>query len=112
MGDEAATTSASTEKDSGNINKTSPMATLNEQSFKGPRCQETTGVDSAFARQKTSTNKRSNDPSIGGNTPGEGEDKYDYDELMETMDCQIKENGDKVSAKEEKKAVCLKEEVK
>ncbi|KAI3668254.1 hypothetical protein L6452_43331 [Arctium lappa] len=85
MGDEAATTPASTEEDSGNINKTSPMATLNEQSFKGPRCQETTGVDSAFARQKTSTNKRSNDPSIGGNTPGEGEDRYDYDELMETM---------------------------
>ncbi|KAI3715059.1 hypothetical protein L6452_22025 [Arctium lappa] len=38
MGEKAATTSASTEKDNGNINKTSPMATLNEQSFKGPRC--------------------------------------------------------------------------
>ncbi|KAI3692552.1 hypothetical protein L6452_32369 [Arctium lappa] len=64
MGDEAATTPASTEEESGNINKTSPMATLNEQSFEGPWCQETTGVDSASARQKTSTNKRSNDPSI------------------------------------------------
>ncbi|KAI3677760.1 hypothetical protein L6452_37028 [Arctium lappa] len=85
MGDEAATTPASTEEESGNINKTSPMETLNEQSFKGPRCQETTGVDSASARQKTSTNKRSLDPSIGGNTPGEGEDRYNYDELMETM---------------------------
>ncbi|KAI3759103.1 hypothetical protein L6452_06678 [Arctium lappa] len=38
MGEKAATTPASTEEDSGNINKTSPMATLNEQSFKGPRC--------------------------------------------------------------------------
>ncbi|KAI3692518.1 hypothetical protein L6452_32335 [Arctium lappa] len=65
MGDEAATTSASTEEESGNINKTSPMETLNEQSFEGPWCQETTGVDSASARQKTSTNKRSHDPSIG-----------------------------------------------
>ncbi|KAI3735685.1 hypothetical protein L6452_15193 [Arctium lappa] len=63
MGDEAATTPASTEEESGNINKTSPMATLNEQSFKGPWCQEITGVDSASARQKTSTTKRSNDPS-------------------------------------------------
>ncbi|KAI3715122.1 hypothetical protein L6452_22091 [Arctium lappa] len=85
MGDEAATTPASTEEESGNINKTSPMATLNEQSFEGPWCQETTGVDSASARQKASTNKRSNDPSIGGNTPGEGEDRYNYEELMETM---------------------------
>ncbi|KAI3672948.1 hypothetical protein L6452_39052 [Arctium lappa] len=85
MGKKAATTSASIEKDSGNISKTFPMATLNEQSFKGPRCQETTGVDSASARQKTSTTKRSHDPSIGGNTPGEGEDRYDYLELMDTM---------------------------
>ncbi|KAI3771030.1 hypothetical protein L6452_02182 [Arctium lappa] len=85
MGDEAATTPASTEEESGNINKTSPMATLNEQSFEGPWCQETTGVDSASARQKTSTSKRSNDPSIGGNTLGEGEDRYNYEELMETM---------------------------
>ncbi|KAI3718375.1 hypothetical protein L6452_19242 [Arctium lappa] len=85
MGAEAATTPASTEEESGNINKTSPMATLNEQSFEGPWCQETKGVDSASARQKTSTSKRSNDPSIGGNTPGEGEDRYNYEELMETM---------------------------
>ncbi|KAI3770626.1 hypothetical protein L6452_01766 [Arctium lappa] len=85
MGTEAATTSASTEEDSGNINKTSPMATLNEKSFKGPRCQETTGVDSASARQKASTTKRSHDPSIEGNTSGEGEDRYNYYELMETM---------------------------
>ncbi|KAI3669259.1 hypothetical protein L6452_40486 [Arctium lappa] len=43
MGEQAATTPASTEEDSGNINKTSPMETFNEQSFKGPRCQETKG---------------------------------------------------------------------
>ncbi|KAI3771043.1 hypothetical protein L6452_02195 [Arctium lappa] len=85
MGDEAATTPASTEEESGNINKTSPMATLNEQSFKGPWCQETTGVDSASARQKTSTTKRSNDPSKEGNTSREGEDRYNYQELMDTM---------------------------
>ncbi|KAI3669352.1 hypothetical protein L6452_40585 [Arctium lappa] len=85
MGEKVVTTSASTEKDSGNISKTFPMATLNEQSFKGPRCHETKGVDSASARQKASTTKRSHDPSKGGNTPREGEDRYDYNELMETM---------------------------
>ncbi|KAI3735481.1 hypothetical protein L6452_14980 [Arctium lappa] len=85
MGDEAATTPASTEEKSGNINKTSPMATSNEQSFEGPWCQETKGVDSASARQKTSTTKRSNDPSKEGNTSREGEDSYNYYELMETM---------------------------
>ncbi|KAI3677828.1 hypothetical protein L6452_37098 [Arctium lappa] len=62
MGDEAATTPASTEEES-----------------------ETTGVDSASARQKTSTNKRSNDPSKEGNTSREGEDRYNYQELMDTM---------------------------
>ncbi|KAI3692783.1 hypothetical protein L6452_32606 [Arctium lappa] len=81
MGAKAATTPASTEEVSGNINKTFPMATLGEQSSKGLRCQETTGVAGASARQKTSTTKRSNDPSKGGNTSGEG----DYYELMEAM---------------------------
>ncbi|KAI3735255.1 hypothetical protein L6452_14747 [Arctium lappa] len=111
MGEEAATTSASTEKDSGNISKTFPMATLGEKSTKGPRCQETKGVDGASARQKATTKrsedpsrmgktskkgedstetddlmaKRSHDSSKGGNTLGEGEDRYDYNELMETM---------------------------
>ncbi|KAI3667202.1 hypothetical protein L6452_42251 [Arctium lappa] len=37
MGAKAATTPASTEEVSGNINKTFPMATLGEQSSKGPR---------------------------------------------------------------------------
>ncbi|KAI3692633.1 hypothetical protein L6452_32453 [Arctium lappa] len=85
MGEKAATTSASTEKDSGNISKTFPMATLNEQSFKGPRCQETTGVDSASARQQDSTTKKSHDPLKEGNTFGEGEGRYNYQELMDAM---------------------------
>ncbi|KAI3667295.1 hypothetical protein L6452_42347 [Arctium lappa] len=85
MGEQAATTFANTEEDSGNINKTSSMETLNEQSFKGPWCQEPTGVESASVRQKAPTTKRSHDPSKGGNTPGEGEDRYDYQELMDTM---------------------------
>ncbi|KAI3759566.1 hypothetical protein L6452_07465 [Arctium lappa] len=85
MGEKVATTSASTEKNIGNISKTFPMATLGEQSSKGPRCQETTGVDSASARQKTSINKRSYDPSKEGNTSGEGEDRYNYQELMDAM---------------------------
>ncbi|KAI3701743.1 hypothetical protein L6452_27053 [Arctium lappa] len=71
-------------QDSVNISKTFPMATLGEQSSKGPRCQETKGVEGAFARQKTST-KRSKDPSWVVNTPKGGEDIYNYDELMETM---------------------------
>ncbi|KAI3735545.1 hypothetical protein L6452_15047 [Arctium lappa] len=85
MGEKAATTSPSTEKDSGNIPKTFPMETLGEQSSKGPRCQEPKGADSASAKQKASTTKRSNDHSKGGNIAGEGEDKYNYDELMETI---------------------------
>ncbi|KAI3681092.1 hypothetical protein L6452_35874 [Arctium lappa] len=39
----------------------------------------------AQRRTKTSTTKRSNDPSKEGNTSGEGEDRYSYYELMETM---------------------------
>ncbi|KAI3701383.1 hypothetical protein L6452_26408 [Arctium lappa] len=85
MGVKAATTPASTEEVSGNINKTFPMETLGEQSSKGPRCQEPTGVESASVRQKAPTTKRSNDPSKEGNTSGEGEDRYNYFELMETM---------------------------
>ncbi|KAI3702061.1 hypothetical protein L6452_27695 [Arctium lappa] len=85
MGAKAATTPTSTEEVSGNTNKTFPMATLGEQSSKGPMCQETMGVAGASARQKTSTTKRSHDPSKGCHTPGESEDIYDYYELMETM---------------------------
>ncbi|KAI3685636.1 hypothetical protein L6452_34889 [Arctium lappa] len=72
------------DQDSVNISKTFPTATLDEKSSKGPRCQETKGVAGASARQKTST-KRSKDPSRVVNTPKGGEDKYNYDELMETI---------------------------
>ncbi|KAI3728515.1 hypothetical protein L6452_17152 [Arctium lappa] len=72
------------EQDSVNISKTFPTATLDEQSSKGPRCQETKGVEGASARQKAST-KRSKDPSKVVNTPKEGEDRYNYDELMDTL---------------------------
>ncbi|KAI3727503.1 hypothetical protein L6452_16119 [Arctium lappa] len=85
MGAKAATTPASTEEVSGNINKTFPMETLNEQSFKGPWCQEPKGVESASVRQKAPTTKRSHDPSKEGNTSGEGEDRYNYQELMNVM---------------------------
>ncbi|KAI3684718.1 hypothetical protein L6452_33943 [Arctium lappa] len=66
MGAKAATTPASTEEAS-------------------PRCQETKGVEGASARQKTSTTKRSNDPPKVVKTPKGGDDRYDYNELMETM---------------------------
>ncbi|KAI3707545.1 hypothetical protein L6452_26166 [Arctium lappa] len=71
-------------QDSVNIFKTFPTATLGEQSFKGPRCQETKGVKGASSRQKTPT-KRSKDPSTVVNTPKGGEDRYNYEELMETL---------------------------
>ncbi|KAI3746108.1 hypothetical protein L6452_08530 [Arctium lappa] len=71
-------------QDSVNIFKTFPTETLGEQSSKGPRCQETKGVEGASARQKTS-NKRSKDPSKVVKTPKGGEDKYTYNELMETI---------------------------
>ncbi|KAI3746836.1 hypothetical protein L6452_09278 [Arctium lappa] len=60
------------------------MATLGEHSSKGPRCQETKGVEGAYARQKTPT-KRSKDPSRMVNTPKGGEDRYNYEELMDTI---------------------------
>ncbi|KAI3735607.1 hypothetical protein L6452_15114 [Arctium lappa] len=68
-------------QDSVNIFKTFPTATLGEQSSKGPRCQETKGVNT---RQKTPT-KTSKDPSKVVNTPKGGEDRYNYEELMETI---------------------------
>ncbi|KAI3667207.1 hypothetical protein L6452_42256 [Arctium lappa] len=71
-------------QDSVNIFKTFPTTTLGEQSSKGPRCQETKGVEDASARQETST-KPSNDPPRVVNTPKGGEDRYTCDELMETI---------------------------
>ncbi|KAI3707154.1 hypothetical protein L6452_25419 [Arctium lappa] len=86
VGSEAHTT-VSTQgvgQDSVNIPKTFPTTTLDEQSSKGPRCQETKGVEGASARQKTPT-KTSKDPSRVVNTPKGGEDRYNYEELMETI---------------------------
>ncbi|KAI3681196.1 hypothetical protein L6452_35981 [Arctium lappa] len=86
VGSEAHTTdfAQSTGQDSVNIFKTFPTTTLGEQSSKGPRCQETKGVASASARQKSFT-KRSKDPSKVVKTPKGGEDRYTYNELMETI---------------------------
>ncbi|KAI3692310.1 hypothetical protein L6452_32124 [Arctium lappa] len=71
-------------QDSVNIPKTFPTTTLGEKSSKGPRCQETKGVEGASARQKTPT-KTSKDPSKVVSTPKGGEDRYNYEELMETI---------------------------
>ncbi|KAI3719582.1 hypothetical protein L6452_20484 [Arctium lappa] len=71
-------------QDSVNIFKTFPTETLGEQSSKGLRCQETKGVEGASARQKTPT-KTFKDPSRVVNTPKGGEDRYNYEELMETL---------------------------
>ncbi|KAI3665458.1 hypothetical protein L6452_44085 [Arctium lappa] len=62
VGEKVATTPASTEEDSGNIIRPSP-----------------------WQLWKTSTTKSSNDPSKWGNTPREGEDRYDYHELISAM---------------------------
>ncbi|KAJ9566793.1 LOW QUALITY PROTEIN: hypothetical protein OSB04_002759 [Centaurea solstitialis] len=72
------------EQDRLNINKTFSMATQDEQSSRGPGCQETMGVADASARQRTTTNF-SKDPSRAGNTPEHGEDRYTSDELMVAM---------------------------
>ncbi|GJR41169.1 hypothetical protein Tco_1216853 [Tanacetum coccineum] len=88
----AATTASSldAEQDSGNINRTQFMATLNESfplgtdSGSGPRCQDTIlgGVD-AQTRFET-TSKKSNDPPLSrGYTLGSGEDSMKLLELME-----------------------------
>ncbi|KAI3673212.1 hypothetical protein L6452_39328 [Arctium lappa] len=74
----------SAEQDNMNIPKTFPTANLGEQSSKGPRCQETKGVEASSARQRTPT-KSSSDPPRVVNTPKGGEDRYTYDELMETL---------------------------
>ncbi|KAI3718881.1 hypothetical protein L6452_19766 [Arctium lappa] len=71
-------------QDSVNIFKTFPTTTLGEQLSKGPRYQETKGVEGASARQKTLT-KTSKDPSRVVNTPKGGEDRYTYNELMDTI---------------------------
>ncbi|GJR42215.1 putative ribonuclease H-like domain-containing protein [Tanacetum coccineum] len=88
----AATTTSSleAEQDSGNINRTQSMATLNESfpqgtdSGSGPRCQDTTlGGAEAQIRFETAS-KQSNDPPLSRvNTLGSGKDNMKLNELMD-----------------------------
>ncbi|GJS35803.1 hypothetical protein Tco_0534185 [Tanacetum coccineum] len=88
----AATTASSleAEQDSGNINKTQSMATLNESfpqgtdSGSGPRCQDTIlGGTEAQIRFEVAS-KQSNDPHLSRvNTLGSGEDSMKLKELIE-----------------------------
>ncbi|GKB52948.1 hypothetical protein Tco_0903701 [Tanacetum coccineum] len=88
----AATTASSleAEQDSGNINRTQSMATLNESfsqgtdSGSGPRCQDTIlGGAKAQTRFETAS-KQSNDPPLSRvNTLGSGEDSMKLNELIE-----------------------------
>ncbi|GJU10216.1 putative ribonuclease H-like domain-containing protein [Tanacetum coccineum] len=88
----AATTTSSleAEQDSGNINRTQSMATLNESfpqgtdSSSGPRCQDTI-LGGAEAQTKfEAASKQSNDPPLSKvNTLGSGEDNMKLKELME-----------------------------
>ncbi|GKD08362.1 uncharacterized mitochondrial protein-like protein, partial [Tanacetum coccineum] len=88
----AATTASSleAEQDSGNINRTQSMVTLNESfpqgtdSGSGPRCQDTIlGGAEAQIRFEVAS-KQSNDPPLSiVNTFGSGEDNMKLKELME-----------------------------
>ncbi|GJZ22058.1 putative ribonuclease H-like domain-containing protein [Tanacetum coccineum] len=79
----AATTASSleAEQDSGNINRTQSMATLNEPSPQGtgsgsgPRCQDTILGDAEAQTRFETASKQSNDPPLSRvNTLGSGED--------------------------------------
>ncbi|GKD94837.1 hypothetical protein Tco_1374674 [Tanacetum coccineum] len=87
-----ATTASSleAEQDSGNINRTQSMATLNE-SFpqgtdlgSGPRCQDTILRGAKAQIRFETASKQSNDPPLSRvNTLGSGEDNMKLKELME-----------------------------
>ncbi|GKC31491.1 hypothetical protein Tco_1038785 [Tanacetum coccineum] len=91
----AATTASSleAEQDSGNINRTQSMATLNESFPQGtnsgsdPRCQDTIlwGWGGAEAQIRfEAASKQSNDPPLSRfNTLGSGKDNMKLKELME-----------------------------
>ncbi|GJW01969.1 putative ribonuclease H-like domain-containing protein [Tanacetum coccineum] len=88
----AATTASSleAEQDSGNINRTQFMATLNEYfphrtgSGSGPRCQDTILGDAEAQIRFEAASKQSNDPPLlRVNTLGSGEDNMKLKELME-----------------------------
>ena len=70
-------------QDSMDIHKTQSKATSGEKSSEGPRCQETMGEGAASARQKTSSKPSYDSPRVG-KTPKGDEDRYTYEELMET----------------------------
>ncbi|KAJ9558789.1 hypothetical protein OSB04_013403 [Centaurea solstitialis] len=71
-------------QDSVNMSKTPSTATLNEKSLRGPRCQETMGVDSVSARLKTAT-KIPKDPAQKGSTSKSGEGSLSQKELMASL---------------------------
>ncbi|GJZ87471.1 putative ribonuclease H-like domain-containing protein, partial [Tanacetum coccineum] len=84
------------EQDSGNINRTQSMATLNEPlpqgtgSGSGPRCQVTILGGAEAQTRFEAASKQSNDPPLSRvNTLGSGEDSMKLKELMElcTMYC-------------------------
>ncbi|GJX60866.1 hypothetical protein Tco_0292256 [Tanacetum coccineum] len=88
----AATTASSleAEQDSGNINRTQSMATLNEPSPQGtgsgsgPRCQDTILGDAEAQTRFETASKQSNDPPLSRvNTLGSGEDRLKLKELMD-----------------------------
>ncbi|GKD81268.1 hypothetical protein Tco_1348107 [Tanacetum coccineum] len=88
----AATTASSleVEQDSGNINRTQSMATLNEPSPQGtglgsgPRCQDTILGDAEAQTRFETASKQSNDPPLSRvNTLGSGEDRLKLKELMD-----------------------------
>ncbi|GJU29129.1 hypothetical protein Tco_1172718 [Tanacetum coccineum] len=88
----AATTASSleAEQDSGNINRTQSMATLNEpspqgtSSGSGPRCQDTILGDAEAQTRFETASKQSNDPPLSRvNTLRSGEDRLKLKELMD-----------------------------
>ncbi|GJW27314.1 hypothetical protein Tco_0041125 [Tanacetum coccineum] len=88
----AATTASSleAEQDSGNINRTQSMATLNESSPQGtgsgsgPRCKDTILGGAKAQTRFEAASKQSNDPPLSRvNTLGSGEDSMKLKELME-----------------------------
>ncbi|GJT94902.1 hypothetical protein Tco_1090420 [Tanacetum coccineum] len=78
------------EQDSGNINRTQSMATLNEPipqgtgSGSGPRCQDTILGDAEAQTRIETASKQSNDPPLSRvNTLGSGEDRLKLKELID-----------------------------
>nr|GEY58782.1 xylulose kinase-1 [Tanacetum cinerariifolium] len=79
------TTSLEAEQESGNINKTRSMTTLNESSPQGtglgsgPRCQDTTLMDADAQTRFETASKHSHDPPLlDFNTSGSGEDSMEH----------------------------------